>query len=625
MSVNVRALTTHFSCLGVAGLLWAAAPTTFCSPEALGKPSSATLTFAERLAYQWAIEEVRWGHRIWPKENPRPKPPLQAIISAREIEQKVKDYLRKSQLIANERGRPITASELQAEMGRMAKHTKQPDVLRELFAALGNDPFVIAECLARPIIAERLVGEFTSGAKHASFRAKSRNPAARLIGGSKWIFDYPQDDIATNLNNAAYKLPEITAPLDCADDTWTPTTTVNAPDVRADHTAVWTGSEMIAWGGYNHVSILNTGAKYDPAEDVWTATSTVNAPTGRVAHTAVWTGSEMIIWGGQAPSLLNTGGRYNPASDSWTATSTLNAPTPRIIHTAVWTGGQMIVWGGRNGVGWFNTGGRYDPSTDSWTASSTINAPEARYGHTAEWTGSKMIVWAGTNQTIYLNTGGRYDPTADSWAATGIPTDVLGRVGHSAVWTGGEMIVWGGTDSTFNDCNTGGRYSPSTDSWMTTSLANAPSARDSHTAVWTGAEMIAWGGGFCCPEVDFNTGGRYNAGTDTWVATSTADSPLARVYHTAVWIGSDMVVWGGYNIEADIFLNTGGRYCAAAPAPTPTPTSSPTPTPTFTPTPTPTATATATPTPTATSTPRPTLTPRSTPPPRPRPTPPPRP
>ena len=41
-------------------------------------------------------------------------------------------------------------------MDRMAEHTKQPDVLRELFAALGNDPFVAAECLARPILAEHL-------------------------------------------------------------------------------------------------------------------------------------------------------------------------------------------------------------------------------------------------------------------------------------------------------------------------------------------------------------------------------------------------------------------------------------------------------------------------------------
>src|SRR5438552_4895276 len=45
-------------------------------------------------------------------------------------------------------------------MDRMAQHTKQPEVLRELFEALGNDPFVVAECLARPALSERLLTNF---------------------------------------------------------------------------------------------------------------------------------------------------------------------------------------------------------------------------------------------------------------------------------------------------------------------------------------------------------------------------------------------------------------------------------------------------------------------------------
>ena len=67
------------------------------------------------------------------------------------------------------------------------------------------------------------------------------------------------------------------------------------------------------------------------------------------AHTAVWTGSEMIVWGGQfdVRHFLNTGGRYDPGTDSWTATSTANAPDcAEQFHTAVWTGSEMIVWGG---------------------------------------------------------------------------------------------------------------------------------------------------------------------------------------------------------------------------------------------------------------------------------------
>ena len=93
---------------------------------------------------------------------------------------------------------------------------------------------------------------------------------------------------------------------------------------------------------------LNTGGRYNPSTDSWTATSTTNAPTGRDGHTAVWTGSEMIVWGGDdgIQRILNTGGRYNPSTDSWTATSTTNAPTARSFHTAVWTGSEMIVWGG---------------------------------------------------------------------------------------------------------------------------------------------------------------------------------------------------------------------------------------------------------------------------------------
>ena len=56
------------------------------------------------------------------------------------------------------------------------------------------------------------------------------------------------------------------------------------------------------------------------------------------------------------------------------------------------------------------------------------------------------------------------------------------------------MIVWGGFSPDHGSFNTGGRYNPSTDSWTATSTTNAPSARAFHTAVWTGSEMIVWGG-----------------------------------------------------------------------------------------------------------------------------------
>src|SRR5438067_7410575 len=101
--------------------------------------------------------------------------------------------------------------------------------------------------------------------------------------------------------SAKYRLPVLAGPHGgCTDDTWTPTSLTNAPAARSAHTAVWTGSEMIVWGGSNGTP-LNTGGRYNPSTDTWTPTSIgVNTPVGRYSHTAVWTGSEMIVWGGRS-------------------------------------------------------------------------------------------------------------------------------------------------------------------------------------------------------------------------------------------------------------------------------------------------------------------------------------
>src|SRR5262249_34932871 len=135
----------------------------------------------------------------------------------------------------------------------------------------------------------------------------------------------------------------------------------------------------------------------------------------------VWTGSEMIVWGGVRQSVSrNTGARYDPATDTWTPTSTgSGAPTPRSRHTAGWTRSEMSVWGGTTGIG---DGARYDPRTDTWTPISLAGAPQARSDHTAVWTGGEMIVWGSESGALtgdsHLNSGGRYDPVHDTWAAT---------------------------------------------------------------------------------------------------------------------------------------------------------------------------------------------------------------
>src|SRR5215208_3910508 len=160
--------------------LWSEAPTKF---------SQRTLSFAERVGYQRAVEDVYWRHRIWPRnrgDRSDPKPSLDAVMSQAQLEKKVTDYLRKSQALEDYWQRPIRAEQLQAEMDRMAKHTKQPEVLRELFQTLGNDPFVIAECLARPALAERLLTNWYSYDQTIHSDVKHRAEVQlRIIGATE--------------------------------------------------------------------------------------------------------------------------------------------------------------------------------------------------------------------------------------------------------------------------------------------------------------------------------------------------------------------------------------------------------------------------------------------------------
>src|SRR5439155_747793 len=469
----------------------------------------------------------------------------------------------------------ITPEQLQTEMERMAKHTKQPEVLRELFAALGNDPLVIAECFARPILSERLVtslyaydqrfhGELqrraeaelaahrsvsqmkqTSGTYSEVELVRSNNgldeenrgtEATAKLNSRDWdenvqklasIFgdgnaaaaEPALRDSRTGVSSAMPKLGEGRSPgqhekvgaIDLnplggsgepslpqkgAPITQIKTGVLNSLQEDEGHyyaTAViskakdrlrlariaWMEGPFDSWRAEAETHMPRTmaaaiAAKYTlptiggpsvDCADSWIATSTTNAPAIRFGHAAVWTGSEMIVWGGSpdGTNVLDTGGRYNPGMDSWVATSTANAPPARAYHTAVWTGSEMIVWGGYDGTNVLNTGRRYNPSTNSWTATTPTNAPAARAIHTGVWTGSEMIVWGGFDGTIDVSSGARYDPTTDTWTATGVTSAGDARELHTAVWSGTEMIVWGGVKHGAI-LNTGGRYTPSTDS-----------------------------------------------------------------------------------------------------------------------------------------------------------------
>jgi N-acetylneuraminic acid mutarotase len=577
-------------------------------------PAAAGLTLADRITYQRAIEEVYWRHRIWPKERPDSKPSLDEVMPRAQLEKKVADYLRDSEALEDYWQKPITAEQLQAEMERLAQHTKQPEVLRELFEALGNDPFVIAECLARPALSERLVTNFYANDQrfHGELRQRAEadlrthhtvrqmkqtsgryseielvrsddgqeeenrgaEPGLKL-SGREW--DENVQQLAAMFGGAPITQIKtgVLSPLQEDEGRYYATAVVKKNEDRLKLATVewrkepfesWRARaenqlpQMMAAASAAHYTLPTISDVSGCTDDTWMPT--LSAPDVRESHTAVWTGSEMIVWGGTQgyEQVLNTGGRYNASTDSWTATSVTNAPDARANHTALWTGSEMIVWGGFGGNGDVNTGGRYNPGTDSWTATSTTNAPSGRESHTAVWTGSEMIIWGG--DVIFggdVNTGGRYNPSTDSWTVTNTANAPSARTLHTAVWTGNEMIVWGGSfyDGTnYHYLNTGGRYNPGADSWTTPSTTTAPSGRDLHTAVWTGSEMIVWGG--YDGTNNLSTGGKYDPGTNSWTITSTTNAPSIRDAHTAVWTGSEMIVWGGF--DGTNYLNTGGRY-----------------------------------------------------------------
>src|SRR5512132_1000606 len=193
----------------------------FFHPELQAEASYRTLSFAERVSYQRAIEDVYWRHRIWPKERPDPKPSFDPGMSQTQLENEVADYLRESQALENYWEKPISAEQLQAETDRMARHTKQPEVLRELFEALRNDPALIAECLARPVLTKRLIADLSLQDETRRF-ASSRTDGLRTISA------------ITSLGQPAYTLQTIANANDpaCTDDTCTATNTIHAPDRR---------------------------------------------------------------------------------------------------------------------------------------------------------------------------------------------------------------------------------------------------------------------------------------------------------------------------------------------------------------------------------------------------------
>jgi len=360
--------------------------------------------------------------------------------------------------------------------------------------------------------------------------------------------------------------------------TWTPIATPANVAGRDGHTSVWTGDEMIVWGGYNsegptfpHFQYLTENGRYNPALDTWSSVSTVGAPREREEHTATWTGTEMIVWGGVLGQCsvigclysTNTGGRYDPVTDTWQPMSTEGAPSARRFHTAIWTGSELIIWGGVGSD--YRTplanGARYDPASDTWSPLSSINAPPARGSHSAVFDGQRMIVWGGRGDgATSVIDGAIYDPVSDVWSVLtdqNAPARSSGSEPASVVSTGSDMFVWLPEDAWNYDQATGEWYEAPTSQarrlnyqdqrWD--SVVDACNPRATPEAAWLDGRLLSW-------DTDFAAGQSYDEVLDSWapiaahpVGTQSGASLVVTDGAAIVWGGAGSNV--GYRLTLD--------------------------------------------------------------------------
>jgi hypothetical protein len=205
---------------------------------------------------------------------------------------------------------------------------------------------------------------------------------------------------------------------------------------------VWTGSEVLMWGGCDaavsdECRPTDTGYAFDPATDEWTTIAAAPASAG--APHGVWTGREAIF----IDEETFDGVAFDPAARTWRTVPP--APiAPRFGAVYLWTGAEVIVWGGGEREDPMSVeGAAYDPDTNSWRG--IAPAPIGLNQASAMWTGREMLVfgsalnsknWAATDTAV----GAAYDPSLDQWRE--LPPSELSPQATSAVWTGRSMLAW---------------------------------------------------------------------------------------------------------------------------------------------------------------------------------------
>jgi N-acetylneuraminic acid mutarotase len=334
-----------------------------------------------------------------------------------------------------------------------------------------------------------------------------------------------------------------------------------------NYDAVWTGSVMLVTSGFDPAvsySDSKSLTAYDPMSDAWT--SLTDFPlAAREGGAVVWSGAEMIVWGGDEIGVSGDGAFWSPATSTWTTIATTGAPSKRRDMAAVWstTTNEMIVWGGvgsgtSGGTAYFTDGARYKPSASGGTWSTMSSPPSTFLGRSTPmvvWTGTQMVVFGGdapscTPTDSHCADAAAYDPSTDTW--TVLPSPAIGPRWHGAVVaSGSSAIFWGGVGgsaaSTYYDDGT--IWNGTTFTKIAATASGAPSVRANPFAWSIGGDLYVFGGDISpSSELDGTgkaDGGQYDPTTGKWTALPALNAPTGRCLGHAIWTGTEAIVWGG--------------------------------------------------------------------------------
>lgn len=370
---------------------------------------------------------------------------------------------------------------------------------------------------------------------------------------------------------------EVTEPISSPDpcrfyvvfDHTPPDQCLDSFSLRASHVGVWTGTEVLIYGGMHSLTDsdpLATGLAFDPATGKWRELA--DAPVGAglgYGRNAVWTGEHLHVAavtrdGDDYPVVVLT---YTPDTDTWE----LSPPRPDQNATpggVVWTGSEVVMAGGDTNF-LSNHAWAYNPLQRTWrqlddmptepmeaieavvadgeayfiggypdapTVALDLTTLEWRNiadlensmieDHQLVWTGETVVVIGGHEGPSHVPVLRIYNPDTDSWTESA-PMPVEARERSDVVWTGIELIVWGGFATYGNETDSdrdfvfadGAAYNPLTDTWRT--LSESPlTDRCDHTLTWTGTEMLVFGGLPLCGDLAAGDAALYNPETDTW-------------------------------------------------------------------------------------------------------------